>query len=379
MLSRDVSGARSYRDRTPSVGPAVDASWRAHREFGLRSDCFDLPRKDLPDAAGPLVRASTALLDGLCRELHGSGVAMVLSDDDATVVARRCPDEVSLRRLDDARLAPGFVWRLDTAGTNAIGIASQQRAPAIVDGREHFMDAAKTLTTASAPICDERSGQLLGAFTLVCEADAANPLLLPVARHGARDIEQTLLDRWSVHERVLTAAFLRARRRARGPLVLVADRILLRNAAAARLFGEPDGPSLWKTAARAADGGEPTPTTFVSRRGDCVVGSVEPLRDSEGLIGALIHFGATGTTPRPQERPIFGRESLTETELAVADLIAKGLTNREVAVRLFLSHHTVDTHLRHIFHKLNINSRIELARVVEAASRPPRPPDEPSA
>jgi DNA-binding CsgD family transcriptional regulator len=40
------------------------------------------------------------------------------------------------------------------------------------------------------------------------------------------------------------------------------------------------------------------------------------------------------------------------------------LTNREVAVRLFLSPHTIDAHLRHIFRKLDIDSRVELARIV---------------
>ena len=44
-------------------------------------------------------------------------------------------------------------------------------------------------------------------------------------------------------------------------------------------------------------------------------------------------------------------------------LIANGLTNREAAERLFISPHTVSTHLRHVFAKLGINSRVELARL----------------
>jgi DNA-binding CsgD family transcriptional regulator len=44
--------------------------------------------------------------------------------------------------------------------------------------------------------------------------------------------------------------------------------------------------------------------------------------------------------------------------------VADGLTNREVAVRQFLSPHTVDSHLRHIFRKLAICSRLDLARLV---------------
>jgi DNA-binding CsgD family transcriptional regulator len=58
-----------------------------------------------------------------------------------------------------------------------------------------------------------------------------------------------------------------------------------------------------------------------------------------------------------------GWAALTAAELAVARLVAEGLTNREVAERLFVSPHTVNSHLRHVFSKLDINSRVELARL----------------
>jgi DNA-binding CsgD family transcriptional regulator len=58
-----------------------------------------------------------------------------------------------------------------------------------------------------------------------------------------------------------------------------------------------------------------------------------------------------------------GWAAMTTSELTVARLVAEGLTNREVAERLFVSPHTVNTHLRHVFSKLGINSRVELARL----------------
>jgi DNA-binding CsgD family transcriptional regulator len=58
-----------------------------------------------------------------------------------------------------------------------------------------------------------------------------------------------------------------------------------------------------------------------------------------------------------------GWAAVTAAELAVARLVAEGLTNREVAERLFVSPHTVNSHLRHVFLKLGINSRVELARL----------------
>src|SRR5204862_4530797 len=58
-----------------------------------------------------------------------------------------------------------------------------------------------------------------------------------------------------------------------------------------------------------------------------------------------------------------GWAALTTSELTVARLVADGLTNREVAERLFVSPHTVNSHLRHVFAKLGIKSRVELARL----------------
>jgi len=59
-----------------------------------------------------------------------------------------------------------------------------------------------------------------------------------------------------------------------------------------------------------------------------------------------------------------GWASLTAAETQVAGLVSDGRTNREIADRLFLSPHTVNSHLRHIYTKLAINSRSELARIV---------------
>jgi DNA-binding CsgD family transcriptional regulator len=64
-----------------------------------------------------------------------------------------------------------------------------------------------------------------------------------------------------------------------------------------------------------------------------------------------------------EDRPTFGWDSLTDTERRIADLVAHGLSNRQVASRVFLSPHTVAFHLRHVFWKLGISSRVQLARM----------------
>jgi DNA-binding CsgD family transcriptional regulator len=77
------------------------------------------------------------------------------------------------------------------------------------------------------------------------------------------------------------------------------------------------------------------------------------------------HLGARG----PRQRPALGWDSLTPTEQAVAQLVAEGLTNGAVAKRLYISPHTVNTHLRHAFAKLGVSNRVALAAEVHRTNR----------
>jgi DNA-binding CsgD family transcriptional regulator len=55
-----------------------------------------------------------------------------------------------------------------------------------------------------------------------------------------------------------------------------------------------------------------------------------------------------------------GWASLTDAELRVVSCLARGMTNRSIAEELYLSRHTVDAHLKHVYRKLDIHTRVEL-------------------
>ncbi len=84
-----------------------------------------------------------------------------------------------------------------------------------------------------------------------------------------------------------------------------------------------------------------------------------------------IAYAARGRGER--RRPTTGWASLTPSELAVVRLVGQHLSNPEIASRLFVSRATVKTHLVHVFSKLGIDSRSEVAAgaIKRGITRPP--------
>ena len=71
-----------------------------------------------------------------------------------------------------------------------------------------------------------------------------------------------------------------------------------------------------------------------------------------------------------RKRPSSGWASLTPAEIDVAWLVSDGLANKDIGVRLFISPRTVQTHLTHIYAKLGITSRVQLAQEAARHERP---------
>jgi DNA-binding CsgD family transcriptional regulator len=81
----------------------------------------------------------------------------------------------------------------------------------------------------------------------------------------------------------------------------------------------------------------------------------EGMKRGDAIAAALRGRGARGS-----DRPTYGWASLTPTEREIVDLVADGLTNREIGEQLFISDRTVQGHLARVFRKLDVSSRRDL-------------------
>jgi DNA-binding NarL/FixJ family response regulator len=167
----------------------------------------------------------------------------------------------------------------------------------------------------------------------------------------------------------------------RAGLAAVSSRLALLSAAAQAMTAPDDEAADRFDRALAADAAGRWP--FERARVHLLAG--ERLRRTRALTAARVHLAAaadefrrlgaptwadraastlraTGQAPQRVDRR--GHPLLTPQELEIAQLAAAGLSNREIAGRLFISHRTVASHLFRIFPKLGITSRAALGRVL---------------
>jgi sigma-54 dependent transcriptional regulator, acetoin dehydrogenase operon transcriptional activator AcoR len=352
-------------ERHAPVRDDIWSSWRRSASSGLSPEQFTVPHTEDGDRDGLLVRAARPVLSSMTDDLASTNVGLLLTGRDGDILDRWVPERSLGSRFDQVHLAPGFVYKELAVGTNAIGTAIAARQPSFVRGSEHFADALTALACAAAPIMDPRSGSVLGVIDLTCSARDSSSLMLALARRAAREIEERLVDDGAIAERVVMRQFLRKRRGSKHPMVFANQRIVLTNTAAEG-FVKPDDEELLRRKAEeimatAVFGA----IEVVLTNGTRVPMQCEPILDGGAPLGVVMHL-EVGSNLR--SRPLLGLGSLTDTERTVASLVAEGLTNRQIAERVFISRHTVDFHLRSIFRKVGVASRVELARQVIAQS-----------
>ena len=338
----------------------IAASWHRVAQLGLDPERFSVPNVEVDDDAY-LTRVASPVAAELASDVTDARNAVLLTDGNGVILERWAIDRIVRRRLDDIFLAPGFTYGEAAVGTNAIGTALFQRAPSTVFGGEHFANALMTMACAAVPIRDPRTGRIVGALDLTCEAADAALLMLPLVRRAAQEIERRIVDDAGVAERALMQRFLDERRRTRKPFVLLNDRTLITSAAADRILGPADEDMLRRVAAATEE--HPSALEVTLANGTAAVVTVERSSDDAPSATLLTLSVQSSTVAKGGRRPTFGLGSVTDTERSVMELVAQGLTNRQVAEKLFMSRYTVDFHLRGIFRKLAVTSRVELTRL----------------
>jgi len=91
--------------------------------------------------------------------------------------------------------------------------------------------------------------------------------------------------------------------------------------------------------------------------------SMDRVRARLRATGVRVRHGSHG------DRPAFGWDSLTDTERRIVILVAQGCSNRQIARQMFLSVHTIAFHLRRVFCKLDVSSRVQLASLAAGQAR----------
>jgi DNA-binding CsgD family transcriptional regulator len=298
------------------------------------------------DDATAEAESGLSVSGALGSQLHGWGAPSIL----ATVALRR-GDLGAARQHMQGPAARGSRLGAAYADTWDTVVAAQ------VEEASHGPEAAMRL------LDDVYAGLRRHRFLLMCDPACAAWLARVALSVGARDRARAAaaaaseISRASPELEAATAAAAHARG--------LVDRDPARLAQAAT--GHADR---WSRASAAEDLGELQAATGTRRdaiaRLDQAIEGYETTgaaRDVARVRRRLRKLGVRRRHWAVETRPVTGWLSLTGTERTVSDLVSQGLTNQQVADQMFISVHTVAFHLRQVFRKLAISSRVELARI----------------
>jgi DNA-binding CsgD family transcriptional regulator/tetratricopeptide (TPR) repeat protein len=364
-----LAAAELYLDLYPEADAHASRAFRLARATGRGDRFFGLylilPRvwyvrgklaeaAELLDGAieaGQLLGTSPALAGNL---FNRSVVALAVGDLDLALATAEEGVELT-RDLDE-----GFVtaWAAVRLAAARLEIGQPESAVELLLGRA----GGEQLTLIPGgwrAYCLELLTRCWLALDRRSEAERAAGL----ADVTAADAQLPLATAWA--DRAAAAVALHSGNTAR------AIERSLASAEAAQEVGAPIEGALSRTlAGRAlAQAGESDRAVAELQRAAAAFDACGALRyreSAERELGKLGH--------RPHRRTRAGKNdgtgigSLTERELQVARLVVDRKTNPQIAAELFLSQKTVETHLRNIFHKINVASRVELARAVERAA-----------
>jgi predicted ATPase/DNA-binding CsgD family transcriptional regulator len=363
----------------PVAAVAVLAEARAvGSASGVRSlrALVGLAEADLAGSTGDLATAMQLATDFLQRPDNSSwwrdflriaGFAALLNEDEDALCAALDAAELALR------LTPGQRSWVETAQHRLDLLRGHPSVARLV--RRHPPPTCSTLWTVTREAIDAGAADEALAFARAEARPEPHPRALAAAIEGAATGDE---DRW--HDALAIAL-------EQGLRLIAVDALEGLAVAAARVESSRECLRLLGAAQRLRDEtGYRWRFGFEQRAVDAArSAAVEALGDEAATAeadGRQLDWRDAAAYARrargERKRPSHGWASLTPTEQQVVALVAEGLTNPQIAERLLMGRSTVKTHLEHIFTKLGLHTRAELA--AQAARRaPPRGSNDPAA
>lgn len=302
--SRTHEGTLRTRKRPRDSGSWSPASAKslvlASRERSLR---YGVPRERTPDVPlldydpkSRLLNIARPVLDRLEPNIADASMSLLLTDARACIIERRVGQRRLTNHLDDAVAVPGALYNETTVGTNALGLAVEEKCPVRVVADEHFTEVLHRLTCIAVPIVNPLDGRLEGVLDVTCDPADASPLMLPVILEASRAMQDLFLAGATRANRILLDAFTTATRRSHRAVVLLERDLVITNAKAARLL-QPDDQALLQRQCQGADPRSPKAVELTLSSGTTVLATIRQVTDDAKVLGTLVELASLATRP----------------------------------------------------------------------------------
>ncbi|MDR0358489.1 MAG: GAF domain-containing protein [bacterium] len=306
----------SGHDPSTQVRPEIAKSWMRSRMSGVLPDGDPLVPFRAVDRERRLLRIAQPILNRLADPVSETKMTILLADSRGQLLDRRTGDRQLLQGLDRLSIAPGFVFSEDTAGTNGVGTAVEERHPAWVVGSEHYMERFQWLTCVGVPVVHPVTGRTEGILDATCRHRDTTPLMLPFIQEAVRQIEQRLYEDASERDRALLEQFLAIARRATRPVVAVNEQTIITNLSAARLLEPTDHALLWEQVADTVSHRQETFREIHLSSGETATIRCHAPTEEDFTAGAVIELGV--------ERPAGPRGGPARGSGPIAQLPGRG-------------------------------------------------------
>jgi transcriptional regulator of acetoin/glycerol metabolism len=242
--ARDRFFATTEKEPASGVRRMILASWQRSRENDVGIDRIRVPYLRDPDLEAPLCRSASPILDTLGEQLQSEAISIILTDHTGMVLDRRSSGVQINNRLDQVRLAPGFSYAEEFAGTNGIGTSLSSGRATFVDGREHYTDELRQFACAGSPIRHPTRGKVIGLLDLTSWSHSPGAMLMALASATARQIEQELLAQTGMRELALFSEYMKVCRQSKGPVLALNNDVVMTNNELRQLLDPPEHESL---------------------------------------------------------------------------------------------------------------------------------------